>query len=139
MADKIRFELVSPEKLLYGGEVDMVVLPAADGDMGVLPGHAPVIAAIRPGTICIFDGEAVAERLFISGGFVEVTPERCTVLGEEVEAVDGIDTAPLPQRIADLGEDVAQAEDADSAQHSRAALAVAEARLHAAENPAYRR
>lgn len=141
MADKIRFELVSPERLLYADEVDMVVLPAADGDMGVLPGHAPVIAAIRPGTICIFTGEDVSERVFVSGGFVEVTPERCTVLGEEAEAIAGIDQAALRQHIAELSENVARTgdEDTDTGIGARTNLAVAEAKLHALENPAYRR
>ena len=69
MSDKVTFELVSPEKLLFSGEVDMVVLPAAEGDMGILPGHAPVITTIRPGTICIFNGNTVEKRLFVAGGF----------------------------------------------------------------------
>ena len=101
MSDKVTFELVSPEKLLFSGEVDMVVLPAAEGDMGILPGHAPVITTIRPGTICIFNGNTVEKRLFVAGGFLEVTPERCTVLADTATPVEDIDVSAAQQMVKD--------------------------------------
>ena len=72
-----QFELVSPEKLLLSREVEMAVLPAAEGEMGVLPGHAPMIVTLRGGIIAVTEGGQVTERLFVGGGFAEVTPERC--------------------------------------------------------------
>ena len=61
----------------------MVVVPGTEGNFGVLPGHAPLISTIRPGTIDIYEGNAIAERIFVAGGIAEVTPERCTVLADE--------------------------------------------------------
>lgn len=137
MADKVAFELVSPASLLVSEEVDMVVLPAADGDLGVLPGHSPVIANIRPGTICIFNGNSVEKRLFVAGGFLEITEERCTVLAEEATDVSDIDQSTVQSQIRDLKEDVTHAKDDAERTKAEAALAVAEAKLQATAQPAY--
>ena len=75
---KTTFELVSPERLLISQAVEMVVLPGAEGDFGALPEHAPTVAALRPGVISVFENNQVIERVFVAGGFAEVTPERCT-------------------------------------------------------------
>ncbi|HAE03150.1 MAG TPA: F0F1 ATP synthase subunit epsilon [Rhodospirillaceae bacterium] len=138
MSDKVTFELVSPEKLLFSGEVDMVVLPAAEGDMGILPGHAPVITTIRPGTICIFNGNSVEKRLFVAGGFLEVTPDRCTVLADTATPVEDIDVSAAQQMVKDCTDDVGSAKDEDAQAKARLALATAEAKLQAAQSPAYK-
>jgi len=108
-ADKVAFELVSPERLLKSEQVDMVVVPGAEGDFGVLPRHAPLISTLRPGVIRIFEGRDVKERIFVAGGFAEVTPERCTVLAEDAIPVGDIDAAKLDQELKELGEDLADA------------------------------
>ena len=95
MPDRVQFELVSPERLLVSSEVEMVVVPGTEGNFGVLPGHAPLISTIRPGTIDIYEGGAITERIFIVGGIAEVTPERCTVLADEAMAPDSLDRAAL--------------------------------------------
>src|SRR5882672_8055667 len=77
-------EIVSPEKLLLSRPVEMVVIPASEGDMGVLEGHSPMIVMLRGGTIDLFEGDRVTDRLFVDGGFAEITPERCTVLANHV-------------------------------------------------------
>ena len=138
MADKIAFELVSPERLLVSEDVEMVVVPGEEGDLGVMPGHAPVIANVRPGTICIFSGNAVARRLFVAGGFLEVTPERCTVLAQEAVAVEDIDQADLQTQVKHLNEDVTHAKDEAEKNAAEAALLHAQAKLQAVETPAYR-
>jgi F-type H+-transporting ATPase subunit epsilon len=112
-ADKVEFELVSPERLLLSQQVDMVVVPGAEGDFGVLPRHAPLIATLRPGIIRVFEGREVKQRIFVAGGFAEVTPERCTVLAEEAVPVGEIDTARIDQEIKNLGEDMADAKSDD--------------------------
>ena len=109
MADKVEFELVSPERLLLSEPVDMVVVPGAEGDFGVLPRHAPMISTLRPGVIRIYAGREVKERIFVAGGFAEVTAERCTVLAEEAVPVADIDVAAVDQELKDLGEDLADA------------------------------
>lgn len=83
MAEKIQFELVSPAKLLVSAAVEMVVVPGTEGDFGALPRHAPMIATVRPGVIDVHDGGKVSSRIFVAGGFAEVTAERVTVLAEE--------------------------------------------------------
>ena len=83
----VDLEIVRPEKLLLSQPVDMVVIPAAEGEMGVLPGHAPMIVLLRGGTISIYEGSKVTQRLYVAGGFAEITPERCTVLADEAVPV----------------------------------------------------
>ena len=95
MPDRFPFELVTPERLLVSTEVEMVVVPGTEGNFGVLAGHAPLISTIRPGTIDIYEGHTVTERIFIVGGIAEVTPEGCTVLAEEAIPPDLLDRAAL--------------------------------------------
>ena len=112
MADNaVQFELVSPEKLLLSEEVEMVVIPGAEGDFGVLPGHTPVISTVRPGIIHIFEGGSVKTRIFIAGGFAEVTAERCTVLAEEAIPLDDIVRDDVEKALQDAIEDVSDAGD----------------------------
>jgi F-type H+-transporting ATPase subunit epsilon len=91
----VQFELVSPERLIVSAAVEMVVIPGTEGNFGVLPGHAPLISTIRPGTIDIYAGGAITERIFVVGGIAEVTPERCTVLAEEAMAPSDLDRVAI--------------------------------------------
>jgi F-type H+-transporting ATPase subunit epsilon len=100
MADKLQFELVSPAKLLLSEAVAMVVVPGGEGNFGVLPGHALFISTVRPGVIDVYADEQsqVSERIFVSGGFAEVTPERCTVLAEEALPLSALERGDLEQQ-----------------------------------------
>ncbi len=109
MAERVEFELVSPERLLLSEPVEMVVVPGAEGDFGVLPGHAPMISTVRPGVISIHEGGAARTRIFVAGGFAEVTPERCTVLAETAVPLNEIDRAEVEGRIAALNQEVTDA------------------------------
>ena len=95
MAERVQFELVTPERLLLSEMVEMVVVPGTDGNFGVLPGHAPLISSIRPGTIDVYEGQTVTRRIFVVSGIAEVTPERCTVLADEALPPDEIDRAAV--------------------------------------------
>ena len=97
----LALEIVSPEKLLLSRDVDMVVIPASEGEMGVLPGHAPMIVMLRGGTIALYENGNVTERLYVAGGFAEVTPERCTVLANEVRPVAEVSRAAAEKRLAE--------------------------------------
>jgi F-type H+-transporting ATPase subunit epsilon len=88
---KIKFELVTPEKLFFSADVDSVVVPGAEGDFGVLHNHAPMISTIRTGILSIED-EGKKRDIFISGGFAEVTNECCTILAE-----NAIDTSTISE------------------------------------------
>ena len=101
MADKVEFELVSPERLLVSQRVDMVVVPGEEGDFGVLPGHALFLSGVRPGVIEIYDGDKISDRVFVAGGFVEVTAKRCTVLAEEAVNLAEVERATVEARIRD--------------------------------------
>ncbi len=119
MADKIHFDLVSPERLLLSEDVDMVTLPGAEGYFGVLAGHAPVLSALRPGVIEVKGGETPDLRLFIRGGFAEVEAGKVIVLAEEAIPMAEFDIAALDQRIRDAEEDlIAARSDAERARVS---------------------
>jgi F-type H+-transporting ATPase subunit epsilon len=133
MTNQFHFELVSPEKLLVSKDVAMVTVPGGEGDYGVLAGHAPLITTVRPGVIEIYDNENTApnDRIFVAGGFAEVTNERCTVLAEAAVAVAELDRGHIEQEVRDLGEDITLAKsDADRAA-LEAQLAVARAKAQA--------
>lgn len=135
--DKVEFELVSPEKLLLSREVDMVVIPGAEGDMGVLPQHSPAITTVRPGTIVVYEGGAVTDRIFIAGGFAEVSDNRCTVLAEEAMPVEDIDKASAEQALSDARDDVGAAENDSQRNAAETAATVAEAKIQAVDSTAY--
>ena len=97
----VDLEIVSPEKLLMSQPVDMVVIPAAEGDLGVLPGHSPMIVLLRGGTISTYAGTVVKDRLFVAGGFAEITTERCTVLADEAVPVAEVSKAAAEKRIVE--------------------------------------
>ncbi len=101
MAATFEFEIVSPERLLLSRPVEMAVIPAAEGEMGVLPGHAPMILSLAGGVISVHEGGQVTERLFVMGGFAEVTPTRVTVLAEEALPVSEITRAEAAKRVAE--------------------------------------
>ena len=101
MAETTLFELVSPERLLVSEPVGMVVMPGSEGDFAAMPRHAPMIATLRPGVIDVYDGGKIAERIFVAGGFAEVTETRCTVLAEEATRLSEVDVAAAEKAIAD--------------------------------------
>lgn len=132
MADKVQFELVSPERLLVSEPVDMVVVPGSEGDFGVLPGHAPFISTVRPGVIEVYEGNTVTERIFVAGGFAEVTGERCTVLAEEAAPLNDVNRAQVEADLRRLNEELAAARDDAERSALAAKIEVAEAKLAAA-------
>jgi len=127
MADAVQFELVSPERLVMSAEVGMVVVPGAEGDFGVLPGHAPMISTVRPGVVSIYNDRAIEGRIFVAGGFAEVSDSRLTVLTEDAVSLDDVDRADVDARLAQAREAVADAEGDRAKGEAEKQLAVAEA------------
>jgi F-type H+-transporting ATPase subunit epsilon len=105
------FELVSPERLVFSGSVEHVVVPGAEGEFGVLAGHAPVMSTLKPGVLTIHAAGVPPKYLFVRGGFAEASPEGLTVLAELALPLDELDAARLAQEIKDAEEDVADATD----------------------------
>src|SRR5262249_62203776 len=104
MADKLSFALVSPERELFHGDVDHVVVPGSEGEFGVSPHHAPVMSVVKPGALRIFD-EAGVRKIFVNGGFADVTPEGLTVLAEDAVDLADVDPAKLEEELKDARED----------------------------------
>jgi F-type H+-transporting ATPase subunit epsilon len=127
MAAAVQFELVSPERLVLSAEVDMVVVPGADGDFGVLPGHAPLISNVRPGVISVYNDRVIEARVFVAGGFAEVSNSRLTVLTEDAVALDEIDRAGADARLAAAREALDDATDDRAKAEAEKAVTVAEA------------
>lgn len=132
MADKVTFELVSPDRLVLSVDADMVTLPGIEGDMGILPGHAPLISALRAGVIEVEGAGSEADRVFVAGGFAEVAADRLTVLAEDAVAVADLDRAGLEQRIKDAREDLEDAKDDEERRQVEARLTLLEDMLGAA-------
>ena len=105
---KLHFDLVSPEKLLFSGEVDQVDVPGAEGDFGVLAGHAPFVTTVRPGIVTLFR-EGGALKVVVNGGFAEVNPQGLTILADMAVPLEDFDRAELASQIKDTEEDVADA------------------------------
>jgi F-type H+-transporting ATPase subunit epsilon len=110
MAD-LHLEFVSPERVLFSGDVDQVDLPGAEGDMGILPHHAPLVTALRPGIVTIFSG-GKREPIVVFGGIAEVSPAGLSVLADKAMPREDFDMAALAGEIKDAEEDVADATDA---------------------------
>lgn len=129
--NKVQFDLVSPERLLVSDVYDMVVAPGEEGDFGVLPGHSPLISSLRPGVIDIYQNGVITDRIFVAGGFAEVTPERLTVLAEEALPLHEVKGDAARERLSKAQEHY-EAADSDSARaEAEAEIAVAEAMLAA--------
>ena len=127
MADeRVEFELVTPERLVISRGVDMVVVPGAEGDFGVLPGHTPMISTVRPGIVNVYEGREIVERMFVAGGFAEVTAARCTVLADRAVAVDELDRAAAEQTLKDAREDLADAKTDDERREAEKQIAICE-------------
>ncbi|MGC2857590.1 F0F1 ATP synthase subunit epsilon [Novispirillum sp. DQ9] len=126
MAETLEFELVSPEKLLVSEAVGMVVVPGIEGDFGALPQHSPLLSTVRPGVISIYQQGKVSRRIFVAGGFAEVTETRCTVLAEEAVPVENITDAMVETRLQAAKDSL---QEADSALEK----AAAEGRLRIAQ------
>ena len=103
------FELVSPEKLLFTGEVDQVDVPGAEGDFGVLADHAPLVTTLRPGILTVRTGSN-EQKIVVLGGFAEVSATGLTVLADLAESVADIDRTMIATRIGELEQSIAKTE-----------------------------
>lgn len=110
MPDPFHFDLVSPEKMVFSGDVEQVDVPGAEGDFGVLAHHAPLIAMLKPGILTIF-GTGEAKRIVVVGGFAEVNEQGLTILADMAVPVEDFDHADLASQIKDTEEDVTDASD----------------------------
>jgi len=103
MDNTISFDLVSPEQLVFSDKVGMIIIPGKEGDIGVLPGHSKLLSSLRSGRIMVYgEGKQLLKSFFVSAGFVEVNPEKCILLAEEVFELNTLDKNTITQQIQEL-------------------------------------
>lgn len=111
MVDKIAYELVAPDRLIAEGEAEMVVVPGTEGAFGAMKNHAPFLSTVKVGIIDLHNGGQITDRIFVAGGFAEVTNDRVTVLAEEAQNVAEIDRSATEQALKNAREDLEDAKD----------------------------
>lgn len=123
------FELVAPERLLASRVAALVTVPGSEGDFGVLPGHAQMISSLRSGVVDVRDEANASERFFVSGGFVEVGPERCTILAEEASPVSELNRQALEADMKAARDELATVSDDGLRHRLERRIAICEAKL----------
>ena len=118
----LHFELVSPERLLMSADVAMVTIPGVEGDMGIMPGHAPVLSTLRPGVVTVTHDGGKSDRIFVRGGFAEVNSMGLSILAEVAVPVAELNPESLAQQIKDASEDVADAQDDETRRRAQETL-----------------
>jgi F-type H+-transporting ATPase subunit epsilon len=109
MAEPLKFELVSPEKLLLSEDVESVVVPGSEGYFTVFAQHAPLMSTLKPGQIEVKAMSGVVEKFYVRGGFADVTPNGLTILAEQAIPLSEVDAAVLAQELKNAEEDLADA------------------------------
>jgi F-type H+-transporting ATPase subunit epsilon len=107
----LHFELVSPAKLLFSGDVTSVTLPGSEGEMGIFAGHAPLLSTLRPGYVTIAKDGGTTEKIFVRGGFAEVNPQGLTVLAETAIASADLSASAMAEQVASAEVEYAEAKD----------------------------
>ena len=127
---KISFDLVSPENLIFNDEVGMVIVPGKDGDIGVLPEHSKLLSSLRPGRVMVYgEDKHLLKSFFVSGGFVEVNPEKCIVLAEGVDEMNALDKNSIEKVIQEL--------EKQNGEESKLKLSIANAKVEALNSSHY--
>ncbi len=103
MGSTISFDLVSPEQLVFNDKAGMIIVPGKEGDMGVLPGHSKLLSSLRPGRVMVYgEDKRLLQSFFVSGGFVEINPEKCIVLAEEVFEISALNKNEIEKQVQEL-------------------------------------
>ena len=103
MEKVILFDLVSPEQLVFNNKVGMIIVPGKDGDIGVLPSHSKLLSSLRPGRVMVYDEDKkLLESFFITGGFVEINPEKCILLAEEIFEMNSLKKNEIEKQVQEL-------------------------------------
>ena len=126
----ISFDLVSPEQLLFNDEAGMIIVPGKDGDIGVLPRHSKVLSSLRSGRVMVYgENKNLLKSFFVTGGFVEINPEKCIVLAEGVNEMSDLDKKSIQQQIQEL--------ESSSSDSTKGELAIAQSKMAALESIHY--
>jgi len=137
----VQVEIISPEKLLFRKEVEMAVIPGLEGDIAAMPQRAPIMMLLRGGLVSLYEGDRIIEQFFVSGGFADMTAERCTILADEAKAIGDISIEDARTRLSKLEESFANVavEDVGTIDTMTRRIQAARAEIEAAEarNPTH--
>ena len=130
MESTISFDLVSPEQLVFNDRVGMIIVPGKEGDIGVLPGHSKLLSSLRSGRVMVYgEGKQLLQSFFVSSGFVEINPEKCIVLAEEVEEISALDKDDIEQQLKEL--------ENETSKESKKQYLIAKSKVEALESTYY--
>jgi F-type H+-transporting ATPase subunit epsilon len=118
----LHFELVSPAKLLFSGDVTSVTIPGSEGEMGIFAGHSPLLSTLRPGYVVVTKDGGTTEKIFVRGGFAEVNPQGLTVLAETAIASADLNAASMAEQVASAQAEVGLAIDDEAKRKANEAL-----------------
>lgn len=130
-AETIQFELVSPEAKLFAEPVKMATIPGDEGQFGIGPDHCALVASLKPGVVTLTKADGNVQKIFITGGFADVTNTLCTILAEQAEEVSSMDQASIEKDVKNLNEDLATASELADKRRIQKRLDLAKARLSA--------
>ena len=126
----ISFDLVSPEQLLFNDKVGVIIVPGKDGDIGVLPGHSKVLSSLRPGRVMVYDeNKNLIKSFFVTGGFVEINPEKCILLAEDINEISSLNKSTIEREVQEL--------EGQNNDDSKAALLIAKSKIEALNSTHY--
>ena len=130
MESTISFDLVSPEELVFNNKAGMIIVPGKEGDIGVLPGHSKLLSSLRAGRVMVYgEDKHLLQSFFVSGGFVEINPEKCIVLAEEVEEMSALVKGTIEQQVREL--------ENETSDESRLQYLIAKSKIEALNSPHY--
>ena len=130
MESTISFDLVSPEELVFNNKAGMIIVPGKEGDIGVLPGHSKLLSSLRAGRVMVYgEDKHLLQSFFVSGGFVEINPEKCIVLAEEVEEMSALVKGTIEQQVREL--------ENDTSDESKLQYLIAKSKIEALNSPHY--
>ena len=130
MESTIYFDLVSPEQLVLNDKTGMIIVPGKEGDIGVLPGHSKLLSSLRAGRVMVYgEDKHLFQSFFVSGGFVEINPEKCIVLAEEVEEMSALVKGTIEQQVREL--------ENETSDDSKLQYLIAKSKIEALNSPHY--
>ena len=130
MESTISFDLVSPEQLVFNDKAGMIIVPGKEGDIGVLPGHSKLLSSLRAGRVMVYgEDKHLLQSFFVSGGFVEINPEKCIVLAEEVEEMSALVKGTIEQQVREL--------ENETGDESKIQYLIAKSKIEALNSPHY--
>ena len=130
MESTISFDLVSPEQLVFNDKAGMIIVPGKEGDIGVLPGHSKLLSSLRAGRVMVYgEDKHLLQSFFVSGGFVEINPEKCIVLAEAVEEMSALVKGTIEQQVREL--------ENETSDDSKLQYLIAKSKIEALNSPHY--